>query len=230
MQVEDRRLMVIVPSRGRPADVRRLVLAVAATRKALTTLVFCFDEDDPSVEANLAALHGNAFTYAHVGPRQTQVAWANAVALPATEHFQAIAMLADDNVPVTPGWDEAFLSVLADPGMLMTSANDLSGNAGRPTHVAMSAETIRTLGWIAEPSMRHYFVDNIWEIMGVVTSSYRWLPDVVIDHLWRPGRVPADPLRDEEMTSFDTDRLAFNAWLGARADADIEKLKGLLCR
>ena len=220
------RLLAVVPSRSRPADVARLIAAVKSTA-TLTEVAFGFDADDPELEASVAAAREAAFASVRIGPRQSQTAWANAIAVPAAGRFQAVALLSDDNVPLTPGWDDRMLAVLSEPGVFMTAAEDLSGNSGRPSHIAMSSRAVRALGWIAEPSMRHYCIDNVWEELGRRTGGYRFLPDVIIDHVWRPGRAPEDQLRREELDRLSEDQQAFIAWLAERSREDAEKLNAL---
>ena len=52
-------LAVLVPSRGRPANVARLIEACAKTCRADTILHFGFDDDDDAMSANLAAADGH---------------------------------------------------------------------------------------------------------------------------------------------------------------------------
>src|ERR1022692_4739674 len=83
-----RDMLVIVPTRGRPAAATRLIEAFAATG-ATTDLVFCVDNDDPHLpeyraiqsEWWMAPHHtgGRAIGF-RFGPRQSLAGWTNEVA------------------------------------------------------------------------------------------------------------------------------------------------------
>src|SRR5690349_19333781 len=96
-------LAVLVPSRGRPHNVARLIQACAATCEADTLLHFGFDDDDPRLEQNLKAAAAHVVT---VRPRMGLAAWTNALAREHTETLpefrpRALASIGDDMVPVT---------------------------------------------------------------------------------------------------------------------------------
>lgn len=209
---------------------QRLITATAATA-TMVDMVFGFDADDPELEANLSAVRDTGF-YARVAPRQSPAAWWNALLVQSASApvYQAVMVLSDDSVPLTVGWDQRTLEALAKPGALMVSHEDLSGNGGRPSHVAMTSEAVLALGWIAEPSMRHYCIDWVWLELGNRTGCGWLLADVVIDHVWRSGRAPEDQLRRENQADVPGDVAAYEKWLAERADADAAKLSALMAR
>src|SRR5215831_20626444 len=98
-------LVVLVPSRGRPANITRLRKAVAATAELATVLHFGFDNDDPYLTDNIMAAGPCLFTTAD---RMHLAAWTNHLA---GYHGEAryLASMGDDMVPVTPGWDRLLI-------------------------------------------------------------------------------------------------------------------------
>ncbi len=128
-----RDLLIITPSRRRPASVKRLTEAVAETCTARTDLVFAFDDDDPDVPDSIAA----AGAAAHVtGPRQSMCAWTNVVAAEHVGEYRALASLGDDHVPRTKGWDTMLLESL-----------DRSGARASPTGTTNWPRTCRPPPW-----------------------------------------------------------------------------------
>jgi hypothetical protein len=189
-------------------------------------MVFGFDADDPELDANLVAVRDAGFL-GRVAPRQSPAAWWNTILVPPAPVYQAVMVLSDDSVPLTAGWDERTLEALAEPGVLMVSHEDRSGNGDRPSHIAMAPEAVAALGWIAEPSMRHYCIDWVWLELGDRAGCRRHLAEVVIDHVWRSGRAPEDQLRRENLGDIPDDVAAYNNWLAERAGEDAAKLTAL---
>ena len=63
-----RDLAILVPSRGRPGSVERLVKACADTCATDYQLCFAFDDDDPEIQVSKRAA-GSYYTEALFGPR-----------------------------------------------------------------------------------------------------------------------------------------------------------------
>ena len=104
-------LLVVVPSRGRPQNIARLLDAVHGTAKAGTHVHVAVDDDDAELERykyvmGQAAGEGDRLT---VGPRKGLTAWTNEIAVPAAGEYPFLASLGDDMVPRTPGWDRALI-------------------------------------------------------------------------------------------------------------------------
>ena len=100
-------LLVIVPSRGRPGSIARLLDAVHATAKMRTHVHVAVDDDDPELERyryvmKQAAAEGDVLT---TGPRKGLCAWTNEIAIEQAGRYPFLASLGDDHVPYTPGRD-----------------------------------------------------------------------------------------------------------------------------
>lgn len=101
-----RDLLVIVPSRGRPANVARLADALAQTVRGRVELALGLDDDDVTLPQTRAAVAGAPFPVSlHTGGRKTWAGWTNEIAVPAARSFRALCSLGDDHLPLTPGWD-----------------------------------------------------------------------------------------------------------------------------
>jgi hypothetical protein len=154
-----------------------------------TRLVFAVDDDDPegheyirhAVESGSRTLAGVRFDAAGTMVQALNKA-AVAVVDGAVQPF-AIAFMGDDHRPRTVGWDTAYLAALRRLGSGMVYGNDLVRGEYLPTQVAMTADIVRTLGWMAPPVLRHMYVDNFWRDLGIHAGCIRYLDDVVVEHL-----------------------------------------------
>jgi hypothetical protein len=180
-------LVVIVPSRGRPGAVGELVEAFEQTCTEVTTdLVFAVDGDDEFLsdyQAAVRAYRGYGVLLTAAAP-STMVATLNYAAgtLVADREPSAIGFMGDDHRPRTKGWDAAYLDALRDMGTGIVYGNDLLQRGNLPTQVAMTADIIRTLGYMAPPGLTHLAVDNAWLALGQAADCIRYLPDVVVEH------------------------------------------------
>lgn len=180
-------LTVIVPSRGRPHAVLDLINTVADTRQvASTTVVVAVDHDDPMLDLYQEVVR----TRPDVGRVEVvqggwMVAALNEAALRVVEDpaVTAVGFLGDDHRPRTPGWDAAYLTALQQMGAGIVYGNDLLQFDFVPTQCAMSASIIRSLRWMAHPSLRHMYVDTLWRDMAAPVGRLRYLPDVVVEHM-----------------------------------------------
>lgn len=215
-------LLVVLPTRSRPANVARCAEAFRATAKNADMLVIT-DHDDRSYD-------GLDFGVSRrTQPRKPTAAKVNAAVM---DHlgYRAIMFMGDDNVCVTPGWDEIMLAALDDMGGTgICYPNDLSGHAELPCSAMLSSNIVRALGWMCLPAVAHFFCDNAWQQIGLGTGSLRRCEDAVIDHLhpiW--GKAPADALYSDTMRLYwRHDKAAYAMWQREQMAADVAKVAAL---
>jgi hypothetical protein len=171
-------LVVIVPSRGRPAAAHELATTFKRTCGLRTELVFAIDDDDPERPdyEDLDTL---------VGPNTTMVEALNRAAaevLARPRPPMAIGFMGDDHRPRTAGWDVDYLAALAErPGFVY--GDDLVQGVRLPTQVAISTQVVRALGHMAPASLRHMYVDDYWRDLGQAAGCITYLPNVIVEHL-----------------------------------------------
>src|SRR5215469_14862633 len=104
-------LLVIVPTRGRPGNLARLLDAVHATRTSHTNVHAAVDDDDPELGAYRDMWDSRAGDGDRLdtGPRDGLIGWTNKIALAEAGDYMALASFGDDHLPRTPGWDTALL-------------------------------------------------------------------------------------------------------------------------
>jgi hypothetical protein len=206
----------------------QLAMAVAETAHARTDVVFALDDDDPARDEAIAAVRATGFPGKfRTGPRKGLAAWTNDIACRAAESYGALASFGDDHMPRTPGWDVRLLNALSGTGI--GYGNDLLQGENLPTAPVISSNIVRALGWMCEPSLRHYYVDDVWKTLGVGAGCLVYLPDVVIEHCHpaRTGR-PQDATYVEAMADWAADEAAYHRWLLERRDADVHTVTKLL--
>lgn len=171
-------LLVMVPSRGRPQNIKRLWLAMQHTCRSDTHLLVGLDDDDPCLDEYLA-LEGPEYEV-RSGLHQV-VSWLNVLALPRLSEYRVVGTIGDDNVPMTIGWDIKILNALEDTPFAF--GNDLYPRepGSLACHVFARSDVIAMLGYFALPSLRH-MADLAWQAWGEA-CGITFLPDVIIEHL-----------------------------------------------
>jgi hypothetical protein len=204
------KLAITVPTRGRPHNLERLAKAVKETCKLDYEILARIDEDDKSVYPALEKVR--YFT----GPRIFFTASLNELAeIASREDFTHVAILGDDVLPETVGWDEAMVKALPELGVVYGS-DGLEHLHGQdlPTHVVVPMEMYRRLGWLGLPTSRHLFLDNAWRELGKLTE-FIYLPEVKLSHLHRWNKAAPDDKTYQEANDKkkrEDDRLAFETW------------------
>jgi hypothetical protein len=221
------KLAIAVPSRGRPHNLKRLSDALKNTCIGNYQLMARLDKDDPALGEYLE-LDDIQFL---VGDRIFFTSSVNELAQIADEEeYTHIAILGDDVLPETVGWDEKMISALnGELGVVYGSdgLEDLHG-PDLPTHVVVPIEMYQKLGWIGLPTSRHLFLDNAWRELGKITN-FIYLKDVKLTHLHRWNKsAPNDETYEEanDKIKREHDRLAFETWRDG--EGLIEARKALL--
>lgn len=145
-------ILVVIPSRDRPALFQRAAQSVLETSTGVR-VIGAVDYDDPQLEAYRQITLGErvCMAYDHrIGPARS----ADRVMM-ATPGWRWAGLMTDDCVVTTPGW-EGYLTAEYDrrEGIGVVSP---AHNFGQ--HVDMPFVTdgwVKALGWFAQPKMRHF--------------------------------------------------------------------------
>jgi hypothetical protein len=213
-------LLVIVPSRGRPQNIARLLDAVHATAKMKTHVHVCTDDDDPELERYRYVMKtaGEDGDYLDAGPRMGLTAWTNEIAVLKTGDYPYLASFGDDHVPVTPGWDKALIRAINDMGGTGFSYPWDGTREDIPEAVVMSSDIVGALGWMAMPDLSHWYIDNVWADLGRAAGCIRHLRAIKVDHAWK-----ADQTSKDSGEKLAEDRDAYYAW--RRSDRMTQDIK-----
>jgi hypothetical protein len=204
------KLAITVPTRGRPHNLERLANAAKETCTLDYEILARIDEDDSSVYPALERVR-----YI-VGPRVFFTASLNELAeISSKEDFTHVAILGDDVLPETKGWDEIMVNSLPELGVAYGSDGlEHLHPPDLPTHVVVPIEMYRRLGWLGMPTSRHLFLDNAWRELGRLTQ-FIYHPDVKLSHLHRWNKAAPDDKTYREANNKkkrEDDRIAFETW------------------
>ena len=215
------KIAIAVPTRGRPHNLVRLAKALKETCTVEYQLFARIDYDDNSDYPELENT-----TYL-VGERIFYAKSVNEVAGVALDQgFTHIAILGDDVLPETVGWDQKMIDAIPELGIAYGSdgLEHLHGE-DLPTHVVVPIEMYERLGWIALPELRHLFCDNVWRELGKLTK-FVYLPDVKLTHLHRWNKAAPDDTTYREANDKikrEADRIAFETWRDGEGRAIAKK-------
>lgn len=237
--MRDPQLLVLVPSRGRPESVVRVVQAwIDTDAYDVAELCFVIDRDDPKYAgyfgcaSELPNLGHTVVSFVTMDHWEPMVPKLNRVASQAADSWQYLAFMGDDHLPRTKGWAQAYAAQLAGMGTGIVSCPDGLRADDLPTQWAMTADIVRALGKMVPPAVDHLYCDNAIRDLGVLAECGAWLPELLIEHM-HPLAGKADPddgyVKVNSAERYRLDREAYLEWrhAGLRQDAlKIMKLKG----
>jgi hypothetical protein len=229
-------LVVIVPSRGRPQNIARLVddwKQTGAWDDPHAHLVVAVDDDDPTLLDYVAVDKGvtiarwlgmvgtlNEQALRHAGWPGLGKPWCH------------VGFAGDDHAPRTPGWAERIRHELDEMGTGIVYGNDLFQRQNLPTAVFMTSDIIAGLGYMVPPTFRHLYADNVWKAWGEGIGRLRYLDDVVLEHLHpeaQKSEWDEHYIRVNSGQMYSEDGAAWEQYRdGGGLAADITKLKELL--
>lgn len=228
-------MLVIVPSRGRPGNIKDLIDAWVMT-EANATLIVAIDDDDiqrDNYETAMKHAPNDEQYQLVVGPRLRLAGTLNAVSMsramrPGALDTDIIGFMGDDHRPRTSHWDATVEDVFAQWGHCVAYGNDLLQGVNLPTQVFMTAGMIKTLGYMCPPGLVHMYLDNTWKQWGHSTGRLVYLEHVIIEHMHPiAGKSPWDD-RYVEVNSgqqYADDEQAFNSYIAERLYDDEAKLR-----
>jgi hypothetical protein len=235
-----RDLLVVIPSRGRPTQLATTLGALFGQSKSGTDAIVATDDDDLAhaeyerVITSVAGLSAGRLSWV-TGARDTLTGWTNKLALSHLDGYRAFCSMGDDHVPVTEGWDKLLLDAIESLGGTGMVYPDDKRRDDVPECIVMSSEIIKALGWMMEPSLRHFWVDNVWADIGRETGLLKYCPEVVVEHrhYLTPGEPGRGVIRDatyaeaENLSNF-SDVPVYEEWKRERMAGDVAKVTARL--
>jgi hypothetical protein len=207
-------LLTMVPTRWRRENCERLLKSFTETTDS-ADLVFITDADDDSyMDMDLGPATNAVLDTGHT--RVGTTVKVNNVAAVAVDEYDALMYIGDDHLFSTEHWDTILLGKLEDK---MGGTGMIYGDDKRrtdiPEMIIITSDIVRALGHFAEPSLSHYYIDNVWAEMGSRADLLRFCPDVVFEHLHY--QVNPDVEHDQTYSSAETlwgtsDQQAFQEW------------------
>lgn len=173
------KMLVIVPSRGRPENVARLEQGLKDTFTSVADVLYVVDDDDPEVE-QYRALDLKRLI---VGPRLRLGGTLNAICHEYTHLYPVIGFMGDDHLPRTPEWDLKIMAEMASPRPRVVYGDDLFQGHALPTAAFLHSKIVDALGYMVPPGMVHLYLDNFWMALGQQLGGLVYRDDVIIEHL-----------------------------------------------
>lgn len=230
----DTDLAIIVPTRGRPDNIARVIEAWTDTEAwQVARLVVAFDVDDPQADGYraLAALTDGPVDWVEFPIWLPMVYKLDETARGIAGDFFALGFAGDDHLPRTGGWASRYLAELRRLGTGIVYGDDGYQGAKLPTEWAMTSDIVRALGRMVPAPVEHMYCDNSVLDLGRVAGCIRHLPDVVIEHL-NPyagkGEMDAQYRRVNSRQQYAKDRADYQRWRRTRLHDDAETIRTMM--
>ena len=223
---------LIVPTRGRPAQLRRFLANVAATAadRDGVEVVLVVDADDP---ASAAVRHRQIAVRPAVVPPGLTMGALNRAGYEASAG-DYVMLLNDDVEARTPGWDAAALACFRrfpDPFVLV-HVNDTLFRDKLCTFPLVSRAFCDMAGGICPAEYVRYRIDdhiedvfNLLNLLGERRTVY--LPDVVFKHRNTVARPEGDRVYASDPAILALDAPRFDALLPARKELALRLLEAI---
>lgn len=220
-------MAVIVPSRGRPQNIERLLKAFKDT-EAKVDLWVGFDRDDEKSEEYMDLLEATNSGWFRSQERKRFGPTLNDIAVEIQDAYKYIAWMGDDHLPRTKGWDQEYRNELDKLGYGIVYGNDLVQGENIPTQMAMTSDIIGALGYAVPQGFVHLFIDNYFLELGRALGKITYLPDVVVEHL-HPcvGNAQEDKTYKEANSpeNWSNDQKRFHEYMENELAIDVERIR-----
>lgn len=230
-------LAILVPTRGRPGNVRNVINAWDFTNGwDHADLILIVDADDPQVDG----YHQILREFVEAGRRGLQIVhmdrWMpmvhklDLVARDRAERYWALGFAGDDHLPQTIGWAERYVTVLRELRTGMVYGDDGYQGAKLSTEWAMTSDVIRELGRMVPARVEHMFCDNAVLSLFTAAGAVRHLPEIRIEHMHPVARKAATDAQYERVNSRDQmsrDRAAYQEWQRIERAAHVKAVRAL---
>lgn len=233
-----RDLAVLIPTRGRPENLRKVIGAWDFTNSwDHADMIVIADADDPEIQGyrDVIELTRHPDTEEALVQLIEMDEWMPMVhkldlvaSLQAQlRRYFALGFAGDDHLPQTIGWAERYLTVLRELGTGMVYGDD--GYQGRKlsTEWAVTSDVVAALGRMVPAPVEHMYCDNsMMDLFGPRdrggAGALLHLPEIRIEHMHPyAGKAETDAQyqRVNHRDQFKTDRRAYERWLDqGRAD------------
>ncbi len=186
MEVPDMKISILCPTRGRPANVRRLLDSLRETSTIIPEVVLYADLDDTSTNGPDINCEGAHYPINKLvittAPRILMSKMWNQCAETATGEILMIG--ADDLIFRTKGWDDDVRRAFAafPDRLVCVHGNDGVYQEKFGTHVFLHRNWVDAVGYVAPPYFSADFVDTWWNEVANALNRRIYLP-FVTEHM-----------------------------------------------
>lgn len=200
------RVLITLPSRGRPENVARFIEAYKAT-DAECDVAIRIDNDDVEQRGYRALDLPTTFSLtcaARVGCARSMTelhSW--------NPGYDAYGLVCDDVVPETRHWDRLLADACGRGGIAF--GDDGMHGPRFATHPFIGADMIEAVGFYMPPGFNHFYIDDVWNDIGKATGRLHYMENVKMTHMhWSNGK--ADRATYQTNGLANGDRLKHEAW------------------
>lgn len=235
------RLAIIVPTRGRPENIERVIGAWDFTNAwDVADLILAVDGDDPAYQGylDLFERHRHPDTGEPLFSMAVQDRWVpmvhklNRVAVQLAEgrRYFALGFAGDDHLPRTMNWARRYLAVLRELGTGMVYGDDGYQGVKLSTEWAVTSDAVRKLGRMVPAPVEHMYCDNSMMDLYGGAGALRHLPEIRIEHMHPiAGKADTDAQykRVNDRGQFRKDRTAYQDWLDKDSMRDVAAVRAM---
>lgn len=228
-------MALIVPSRGRPWNVVRLVDQLKKLRSEVD-LYIGVDADDPAINEYIIQFEDDDDNpNVHLIKNQIRRKFGptlNRIAKGIADKYKYIAWMGDDHFPITPGWDFIYREELDKLGKVgMVYGDDRIMGKTIATQMAFTSNVVKALGYAVPNGFTHLFIDNYFMRLFDSIDKMKYLPNVIVEHLHYISHKSEEDKTYKEANSqenWNNDQRRFNEYVSNELEVDSRKLKKLL--
>lgn len=232
-------LAILVPTRGRPENIRKVISAWDFTNAwDHADLILAVDADDPEISGYQAILEETnnpdtgrqLFLLVKIPVWEPMVHKLNRVSVQAAKEYFALGFAGDDHLPQTIGWARRYLTVLRELGTGMVYGDDGYQGKKLSTEWAITSDVVRALGRMVPADVEHMYCDNAMMDLFGGAGALKHLPEIRIEHM-HPivGKAETDEQyqRVNHRDQFRKDRNAYESWKNGQMSADVAAVRDL---
>lgn len=227
--MSEHRILLLVPTRGRPDMAREMAESFLATKPVNSYLLFLLDNEADFLPSPHPHGHWGQWSFGAADVRGAVAPLNRALHHATSGGYDTIAFLNDDHRFITPDWEQRIIE--ARQKYAVVYPNDCFNNESALTIPFFDARIPKALGFIAPPCLCHLYSDDFWFHMGNALHSIKYLPDVKIEHVH-----PFSGKREMDATTAavnttearERDRLAFWSYMATEFPSDVEKARKVM--
>ena len=176
-----KKAVVVLPSRGRPERLTKALDSVIKNSSPDLDIVVAIDQDEKDFYPRVEGV-----TY-DIGPTPTTIgvnAKLNRLANKYKDSYDYFLWVADDSVILTKKWDKLLIKEISKIRHGISHPYETSQDVRKlPSNgTCFDLSIVRTLGYLAPPSLLHLYIDNFWQLIGTELGTLRYTPKVELDH------------------------------------------------
>lgn len=214
-----KKILLIVPTRNRPHNIPGVIESWRNTTSGKSDLSIVIDNDQ--IELYNPVMCDDVYwpTY----PSKKLCPKLNTAAEFHRPFHDIIGFIGDDIRIKTTGWEEEVIKACGEVGMCYP--NDTIQGERLPTHIFMTSNIIKTLGYMVPPNFIHLYCDNFWLHLGTRTGTLKYMPNVIMEHMHpHVGKAATDSQYEETYAGMSRDAREYQHWLDTQAQQDIDKV------